>query len=156
MSAAIEQSLAPARIAARLHGSGGDEFIVIAPGVDARAAPKRAQELEQLLADVELEPALAALYGGASVGYALRTPAERPLELVERAATLMRERKRLRKHTAATGIGTDPDYPSLIRPGYRDSGEDVPLGSWDVRMLAWLAAQLTRTSDESEGLKRSR
>ena len=97
----IEQTLRPGELAARLHGSGGDEFIVIAPGVDASAAPKRAHELEQLLANVELEPALAALYGGASVGYALRSPDERPLELVERAAALMRERKRLRKHAAA-------------------------------------------------------
>ncbi len=99
----IEQTLRPGELAARLHGSGGDEFIVIAPGVDASAAPERAHELEQLLADVELEPVLSALYGGASVGYALRTPAEPPLELVERAATLMRERKRLRKHDVRQG-----------------------------------------------------
>jgi diguanylate cyclase (GGDEF)-like protein len=103
VAARIEQTLRPGELAARLHGSGGDEFIVIAPGVDARAAPERAQDLEQLLADVELEPAVAALYGGASVGYALRNPAEPPLDLVERAATLMRNRKRLRKREVSAG-----------------------------------------------------
>jgi hypothetical protein len=45
------------------------------------------------------------LYGGASVGYALRFAGEAPLDLVERAAALMRERKRLRTaaRTAPSG-----------------------------------------------------
>ena len=96
VAAGIEQTLRPGELAARLHGSGGDEFIVVAPGIDAIAAPTRATELEEVLVEVELAPPVARLYGGASVGYALRVAGEPSLELVERAAKLMRERKRLR------------------------------------------------------------
>ena len=96
VAAEIEQTLQPGELAARLHGSGGDEFIVVVPGLDSAGAAERAQELERRLTDVELQPPLSELYGGASVGYALRAAGEPPLELVERAATLMRERKRLR------------------------------------------------------------
>ncbi len=98
VAATIERTIRPGEMPARLHGSGGDEFIVVAPGVDNAAAPRRAEELEQELLSVQLPPALSALYGGASVGYAVRAHGEPPLDLVERAATLMRERKRLRKH----------------------------------------------------------
>jgi diguanylate cyclase (GGDEF)-like protein len=98
VAAAIEQTLQPGELAARLHGSGGDEFIVVAPGVDA---PARAEALERTLEEVELDPAVAALYGGASVGYAIRIGGELPLELVERAASLMRDRKQTRKRTSS-------------------------------------------------------
>jgi diguanylate cyclase (GGDEF)-like protein len=97
VAAAIERTLCPGELAARLHGSGGDEFIVVSPGIDSARAPRRAEELELALQTVDLAAPIAALYGGASVGYALRLSGEMPLELVERAATLMRERKRLRK-----------------------------------------------------------
>ncbi len=97
VAAAIERTLCPGELAARLHGSGGDEFIVVSPGIDSTRAPRRAEELELALQTVDLAAPIAALYGGASVGYALRLTGEMPLELVERAATLMRERKRLRK-----------------------------------------------------------
>jgi predicted signal transduction protein with EAL and GGDEF domain len=84
-------------LAARLHGSGGDEFIVVCPSVDDAGVVVRAKELEQTLATVVLPSAIAALYGGASVGHAVRRDGEQPIQLVERAAGLMREQKRLRK-----------------------------------------------------------
>lgn len=106
VAAAIDGTLQPGELAARLHGSGGDEFIVVAPDVDAAGAVERAQELEQALIELELQPPLSELYGGASVGYALRADDEPPLELVERAATLMRERKRLRAGARISASGT--------------------------------------------------
>jgi diguanylate cyclase (GGDEF)-like protein len=60
---AIERTLGPGELAARLHGSGGDEFIVVCPGVDDAGVVVRAKELEQTLATVVLPSAIAALYG---------------------------------------------------------------------------------------------
>jgi diguanylate cyclase (GGDEF)-like protein len=94
---AIERTLGPGELAARLHGSGGDEFIVVCPGVDDAGVVVRAKEQEQTLATVVLPSAIAALYGGASVGHAVRRDGEQPIQLLERAAGLMREQKRLRK-----------------------------------------------------------
>ena len=90
-----------AEFVARLHGSGGDEFIVVCPGHGEAAAATRAADLEQRLSpeNLELPSRLAQLYGGASVGYALRQVDETPLDLTERAAVLMRSRKATRKST---------------------------------------------------------
>jgi diguanylate cyclase (GGDEF)-like protein len=101
VTAAIERTLAPGETAARLHGSGGDEFIVVCPGLDDAAAARRAAALERTLCKVELPSDIAALYGGASVGYAIRMPDESPLDYLERAADLMRARKRVRKAAAS-------------------------------------------------------
>jgi diguanylate cyclase (GGDEF)-like protein len=102
----IEETLRVDELAARLHGSGGDEFIVVLPGVAATGARERAGELEEALLDIELPAAVAELYGGASVGYALHAEGEPPLALVERAATLMRERKRQRAERLGSVSGT--------------------------------------------------
>jgi diguanylate cyclase (GGDEF)-like protein len=98
---AIEATLREGELAARLHGSGGDEFIVVCPGIAGDAAQVRATELERALQQITLAPPIAALYGGASVGHAVRLDGESPLEMVERAAGLMRQRKHQRKSTAA-------------------------------------------------------
>jgi diguanylate cyclase (GGDEF)-like protein len=94
---ALKETLADGESAARLHGSGGDEFIVVCPGLDEPAAERRAQALEAALAQPPLPDDIAALYGGASVGHAVRGPGETALDLLERAAALMRARKRARK-----------------------------------------------------------
>jgi diguanylate cyclase (GGDEF)-like protein len=97
VTAAIETTLRPGELAARLHGSGGDEFIVVCPGVDEETARLRAARLERVLGRLRLPPDIGRLYGGASVGHALRADGEPALEFVERAASLMRSRKALRK-----------------------------------------------------------
>ena len=97
VAAAIESSLEPGELVTRLHGSGGDEFVIVCPGIDETTAAHRAEQLEQQLQRVELPPPIQALYGGASVGYAVRLPREQPLDLVSRAAALMREHKRRRQ-----------------------------------------------------------
>jgi len=98
----VQSSLVPGDLAGRLHGSGGDEFIVISPRTDEHAARGRAALLEQRLspAELELPDDVHGLYGGASVGFALRRPRERALDFIERAATEMRARKQARKQLA--------------------------------------------------------
>lgn len=97
----IEQGLLvhTGEFAARLHGSGGDEFIVVCPRVEEKELVVRANDLERRLSpgSIELPEALAKWYGGASVGYAVRTPEEPVVDFVERAAKLMRSRKAARK-----------------------------------------------------------
>jgi len=102
VTSAIESTLAHGELAARLHGSGGDEFIIVCPGIDELEASRRACELEHALApgELPLDGDLEPLYGGASVGYAVRRPDEESLAFVERAAAEMRGRKRLRKARA--------------------------------------------------------
>jgi diguanylate cyclase (GGDEF)-like protein len=100
VTAAIERTLSPGETAARLHGSGGDEFIVVCPALDQLTAARRAAALERAVSAVELPADIAALYGGASVGSAVRRPAEPALDFLERAAGLMRSRKQVRKAEA--------------------------------------------------------
>ena len=94
---AIEETLRPGELAARLHGSGGDEFVIVCPGIGGAEARQRAEQLESQLQKVELAAPIRALYGGASVGYAVRIAGEQPLDLVGRAAVLMRESKQRRQ-----------------------------------------------------------
>lgn len=77
----IESTLAPGELAGRLHGSGGDEFLVLCPQTDDETASRRAVELEQRLApdQIELPDDLRGLYAGASVGHALRSVDESAL-----------------------------------------------------------------------------
>ena len=97
VTAAIERTLSPGETAARLHGSGGDEFIVVCPALDRPTAKRRAAALEKTVSTVDLPADIAALYGGASVGSAVRRPAEPALDFLGRAAGLMRTRKQARK-----------------------------------------------------------
>jgi diguanylate cyclase (GGDEF)-like protein len=99
----IESTLGRGELAARLHGSGGDEFIVVCPLTDDEAARSRAAQLEQRLAPsgLRLPDDVRPLYGGASVGHAQRGEDETALAFIERAAGEMRARKRARKHVAS-------------------------------------------------------
>jgi diguanylate cyclase (GGDEF)-like protein len=54
-------------LVARLHGSGGDEFVVCCPGLGEDEAMARAVELEQHLVELRMPRALRHLYRGASV-----------------------------------------------------------------------------------------
>ena len=98
---AIAESLRPGETVARLHGSGGDEFVICCPGLDPDAAETRALELEQLVSAVELPGDIAPLFGGASVGAATRLRAEDTQLFLTRAAMAMRHRKAQRKSAAA-------------------------------------------------------
>ena len=97
VAAAIQESLEPGEIVARLHGSGGDEFVVCCPFLDEDGALARAAHVEQHLMEIQLPSALRHLYRGASVGTSTRTSGESPLGFLERAAASMRERKAARK-----------------------------------------------------------
>jgi diguanylate cyclase (GGDEF)-like protein len=97
VATAIQQSTRPGELAARLHGSGGDEFVVCCPHHDAGQAAARATQLEHQLSAVLLPGDLARLYRGASVGTSVRRPGEDPMAFLERAAASMRERKGIRK-----------------------------------------------------------
>ena len=88
-------------IAARMHGSGGDEFLICCPGLDDTQAAARADALEARLADLALPAHLADLYQGASVGHSVRNPNEPILNFLERSAASMRKRKDIRKAALA-------------------------------------------------------
>ena len=97
VAAAIQESLEADELVARLHGSGGDEFVVCCPFVDEDGAVARAVDVEQHLMGIRLPSALRHLYRGASVGTSTRTAGESPIAFLERAASSMRERKVARK-----------------------------------------------------------
>ena len=97
VAVAIQEALEGDELVARLHGSGGDEFVVCCPGLAEEAAVARAVELEQHLAGIRLPPALRHLYRGASVGTSTRAADECPMAFLERAASAMRERKAIRR-----------------------------------------------------------
>jgi GGDEF domain-containing protein len=82
---------------ARLHGSGGDEFVVCCPGLGEDEAMARAVELEQHLVELRMPRALRHLYRGASVGSTVREPGEEPIAFLERAASSLRQRKAVRR-----------------------------------------------------------
>jgi diguanylate cyclase (GGDEF)-like protein len=97
VAAAIHESLESDELVARLHGSGGDEFVVCCPFLDEDGAQVRAADVERHLMGIRLPSALRHLYRGASVGTSTRLPGESPLAFLERAAASMRERKAARK-----------------------------------------------------------
>lgn len=97
VAAAIHESLDSDELVARLHGSGGDEFVVCCPFLDEEGARTRAVDVERDLMGIRLPSALRHLYRGASVGTSTRSPGESPLAFLERAAASMRERKVARK-----------------------------------------------------------
>ena len=97
VAAAIQESLEQGELVARLHGSGGDEFVVCCPFVDEDSAAVRAAEVEDNLMGIRLPSALRHLYRGASVGTSTRTTGESPIAFLERAGSSMRERKAARR-----------------------------------------------------------
>jgi len=97
VAAGIRESMRQDDLVARLHGSGGDEFVVCCPGLGEGEAMARAVELEQHLVELRMPRALRHLYRGASVGSTVREPGEEPTAFLERAASSLRQRKAVRR-----------------------------------------------------------
>lgn len=84
---------------------GGDEFVVMIEGVGAPHARDRADEITAVLDRLSLPAPLAALFHGASVGWAAVEPHERAAQALARAAAEMRSRKRRRKTDREVAAG---------------------------------------------------
>lgn len=97
VAAGIRESTRQDDLVARLHGSGGDEFVVCCPGLGEDEAVARAVELERHLVGLRMPRALRHLYRGASVGSTVRVPGEDPIAFLERAADALRRRKAVRR-----------------------------------------------------------
>ena len=76
---------------------GGDEFVIVMPGVGRERAVDRAEELMRSLDGLALPEDLASLFHGASVGYATASAGDDLWEALDRASMEMRSRKRRRK-----------------------------------------------------------
>jgi diguanylate cyclase (GGDEF)-like protein len=76
---------------------GGDEFVIVLPGVSRESAVQRAEELTTRLDRLTLPEDLAGLFHGASVGYATAAAGDDLWEVLDRASVEMRSRKRRRK-----------------------------------------------------------
>jgi diguanylate cyclase (GGDEF)-like protein len=76
---------------------GGDEFVVVMPETGREGAMRRAEELTAILDGMTLPPDLAALFHGASVGPATAEAGDELWDVLRRASTEMRSRKRRRK-----------------------------------------------------------
>jgi diguanylate cyclase (GGDEF)-like protein len=97
VAAGIQESIRPTDLVARLHGSGGDEFVVCCPELGDDEAAARASELEQHLLELRMPRALRHLYRGASVGSVVRSPGEDPVLFIERATVVLHRRKAVRR-----------------------------------------------------------
>lgn len=97
VAAGIRESTREDDLVARLHGSGGDEFVVCCPELGADEAVARAAELERHLVELRMPRGLRHLYRGASVGSTVRAPGEEPVAFLERAAAALRRRKAARR-----------------------------------------------------------
>jgi diguanylate cyclase (GGDEF)-like protein len=101
---------------------GGDEFVLVMPGVGRERAGQRAEELTAILDTITLPPDLAALFRGASVGPATADAGEDLWNVLRRAATEMRSRKRRRKTDRERASGNqDVTFTPEVehRPRYR-------------------------------------
>jgi len=76
---------------------GGDEFVLVMPGMARASAVRRVDELTALLDTLTLPDDLAELFHGASVGSATAAEDDDLWEILRRATTEMRSRKRRRK-----------------------------------------------------------
>ena len=94
VGAALIALARPGELVARY---GGDEFVVMIEGLAASHARERADEITTVLDRMQLPPAIAALFRGASVGWATVEAGESAPAALSRAAAEMRSRKRRRK-----------------------------------------------------------
>lgn len=94
IGAALQAEARPGERAARL---GGDEFMLLVPRTTLHDLEERAEVLAQRLDRLDVPPDALGLYHGASVGVALAAADEDSADLIERASTEMRSRKRRRK-----------------------------------------------------------
>ena len=99
VAAELERNIRPGEFTARMH-TAGDEFCVLLPGADDRAARQRALELEATLDSLDVPPTHRHVYRGASVGSATRLPDETPGQTLGRASVAMHERKLHRRGAA--------------------------------------------------------
>lgn len=76
---------------------GGDEFVVVMPGVSREDALARAERLTRTLDELPLPEDLTTLFRGASVGYATAAAGDDLWQALDRASAEMRSRKRRRK-----------------------------------------------------------
>ena len=76
---------------------GGDEFVLVMPGMARASAVRRVDELTALLDTLTLPDDLADLFHGASVGSATAAEDDDLWEILRRATNEMRSRKRRRK-----------------------------------------------------------
>jgi diguanylate cyclase (GGDEF)-like protein len=108
----LAASANPGELVARL---GGDEFVVIMSGMSGSAARARAEEMTAILDRLDLPEDLARLFHGASVGSATAEPGEDSWDVLRRASTEMRSRKRRRKTDRESTSGQAPEGQALDR-----------------------------------------
>jgi diguanylate cyclase (GGDEF)-like protein len=94
LARSIGEAITRRHVAARM---GGDEFIVMLPGVTEKQARKQARRIVRRFARQPLHPRVAQISGGVSVGVIEARPGEAPRDLVRRAARSMRGNKRRRR-----------------------------------------------------------
>jgi diguanylate cyclase (GGDEF)-like protein len=109
---ALDAAAAPGESVIRY---GGDEFIVVIPGAGPVHAAARADELTGVLDRLDLPPDLARLFRGASVGWASAAAGEVAQDVLRRASSEMRQRKRRRN--------TDRGAPGPPDIGLYDVGD---------------------------------
>jgi diguanylate cyclase (GGDEF)-like protein len=105
---------------------GGDEFVVVMPETGREGAVRRAEELTTILDGMTLPPDLASLFQGASVGPATARAGEDLWDVLRRASTEMRSRKRRRKtdreqsgnERTHENFGVGPEAGAQDRPRY--------------------------------------
>jgi diguanylate cyclase (GGDEF)-like protein len=90
---------------------GGDEFVLVMPGMARTSAVRRADELTALLDTMTLPDDLAELFRGASVGSATAAEDDDLWEVLRRASAEMRSRKRRRKTDRDDASDLDLAYP---------------------------------------------
>jgi diguanylate cyclase (GGDEF)-like protein/PAS domain S-box-containing protein len=92
---------------------GGEEFLALLPGADARGLAAAAERVRMLVANSWLDHAGTRLRVTVSLGTTLARPGESPADLVERADRLMYQSKRAGRNQVTTD--TDPG-PVQIPP----------------------------------------
>lgn len=96
----LRASVGPGQLAGRL---GGDEFVILVSGAGAEEAALEAERFGGLLDHLRLPADIAALFRGASVGWARARAGETQEDLLKRAASEMRAEKARRKGAPFAG-----------------------------------------------------